>query len=191
VKTKKEELLVHACCAPCSTYVIDTLSAAYNITTLFYNPNIQPEEEYEKRLMEMQRLCDLKKTELLVIDNDVDLWNDCIQGFEDNPEGDERCRVCFEIRLAKTAETAAGEGWGKIATTLSVSPHKNAHVINRVGSGVSKRFGIHFLENDFKKNDGYKKSCELSRSYGLYRQKYCGCRFSMGLKAKHDNGNKG
>jgi predicted adenine nucleotide alpha hydrolase (AANH) superfamily ATPase len=191
VKTEKEEILVHACCAPCSTYVIDILSEVYNVTTLFYNPNIQPEKEYKKRLNEMERLCDIKKTELLVVDYNADQWYDCISGFEDTPEGGERCSLCFEIRLLKTAEIAAGRGWKKIATSLSVSPHKNVHVINSAGKRVSKRFGMDFLESDFKKNDGYRKSCELSRLYGLYRQNYCGCRFSMELKTKHVDGKKG
>jgi len=191
VKTEKEEILVHACCAPCSTYVIDTLSEVYNVTTLFYNLNIQPEKEYKKRLNEMERLCDIKKTELLVVDYDADQWYAGVRGFEDTPEGGERCRLCFEIRMSKTAEIAAERGWKKIATSLSVSPHKNVHVINSVGKCVSKSFGLHFLESDFKKNDGYRKSCELSRLYGLYRQNYCGCLFSMELNTKHVDGKKG
>ena len=182
MQNNKEGILLHACCAPCSTYVIDMLSQFYRVTTLFYNPNIQPEEEYKKRLKDVEKLCELKKTELFVLDYDVTSWFETIKGLEEEPEGGRRCRVCFEVRLEKTAKTAVEKGFKMFATTLTVSPKKDTQVINTVGSGVAERFGIGFLESNFKKNDGYKKSCELCRQYDLYRQKYCGCVFSMGLK---------
>ena len=174
----KEKILVHACCAPCSTHVINMLSPFYAVTALFYNPNIQPEAEYTRRLKDMEKLCELTKTELLAGNYDDALWNDRIKGMEEIPEGGIRCSACFNIRLEKTAETATSNGFKIFTTTLTVSPHKNAHVINNVGTKISEKAGILFLENDFKKKDGYKKSCVLSREYNLYRQNYCGCPFS-------------
>jgi hypothetical protein len=178
VQSNKDKIMLHACCAPCAAYVIDVLSDSYNVTTLFYNPNIQPEKEYNKRLKDMEKLCALTKTELLILDYDVELWNNCIRGLEDEPEGAGRCRVCFDARLEKTAETALQKGFHLFTTTLTVSPHKNSHLINTIGHKKSGKFSIRFLERDFKKNNGYKTSCELSSKYGLYRQKYCGCIFS-------------
>ena len=178
----REGILLHACCAPCSTHVIDVLSQSYSVTAFFYNPNIQPEDEYARRLKYMEKLCGLKKTELFVPDYDPASWFERIKGLEDEPEGGKRCRVCFEVRLEETAKAVVDKGFKMFATTLTVSPKKNAQAINEIGKGVAERFGIGFLESDFKKKDGYKKSCELCRQYDLYRQKYCGCVFSMGLK---------
>ena len=127
----------------------------------------------------MERLCALTKTELLAGDYDDALWNDRIKGMEESPEGGIRCKACFNIRLEKTAETAASNGFKIFATTLTVSPYKNARVINAIGTNISDKTGTPFLENDFKKKDGYKKSCDLSREYNLYRQNYCGCPFSQ------------
>jgi hypothetical protein len=184
VQSDKEGILLHACCAPCSTHVIDMLSQYYSVIPFFCNPNIQPEDEYKRRLKHMEKLCGLTKTELFVPDYDPASWLEKVKGLEDEPEGGRRCRVCFEVRLAKTAKTAVDKGFKIFATTLTVSPNKNAGVINEVGSSVAERFGIGFLKNDFKKKDGYKKSCELCRQYDLYRQKYCGCVFSMELKGQ-------
>ncbi len=178
MQSNKGKILVHSCCAPCSTYVLDYLSQSYNITILFYNPNIQPEEEYVKRLQEMEKLCKIKETELFIPDYEDYFWMESIKGLENVPEGAERCRVCFDVRLKKTAETAFERGFTLFATTLTVSPHKNAVLINSIGTNAADSFKINFLKSDFKKKDGYRKSCELSRKYGLYRQKYCGCLYS-------------
>lgn len=178
----KADIILHACCAPCSTYVIEKLSPFYKITALFFNPNIQPADEYKKRLYDMEKLCELKKTELVVLDYEVDSWMERIKGLEDADEGGSRCRLCFDFRLSKAAGVSAQKGVELFATTLTVSPYKNADIINATGSAVAHKFGLRFLENDFKKKDGYRKSCELSREYDLYRQKYCGCIYSMGLK---------
>ena len=180
IKEKKEKLLLHACCAPCATHVIDLLSQSYKLTVLFYNPNIQPEDEYAKRLGDMIKLCDIKKTELLVPGYDPEVWIESTKGLEAVPEGHERCSVCFDVRFKKVAETAAASGCPIFASTLTVSPHKNPKVINSIGINAADKFGIEFLQEDFKKKDGFKRSCELSEKYGLYRQKYCGCLYSIG-----------
>ncbi len=179
-KRKKEKLLLHACCAPCSTHVIDVLSQTYKLTVLFYNPNIQPEEEYAKRLRDIKKLCEIKKTELLVPDYAPEVWIEKTKGLEAVPEGHERCSVCFDVRFKKAAEIAAVSGCERYATTLTVSPHKDQKVINFIGKKAAHEYRVKFLEEDFKKKDGYKRSCELSRQYGLYRQKYCGCLYSIG-----------
>ena len=158
--------------------MIDLLSQSYNVTALFYNPNIQPEQEYTLRLREMKRLCGLLNTDLIISDYDTDAWISATRGLEQEREGGRRCSVCFELRLRKSAEFAVQQGFDLFTTTLSVSPHKDADLINSLGGRVAEHAGIQFLEGDFKKNNGFKKSCELSRKYGLYRQKYCGCSFA-------------
>jgi epoxyqueuosine reductase len=179
VGSTKEEILLHVCCAPCSTHVLNILSQIFSVTAFYYNPNIQPEEEYTKRLTEIRRLCVMNGTKLLIPDYDGQSWSKSIQGLESEPEGGKRCRACFEIRLQKTAETALRQGITKVATTLTISPHKNSQIINESGKIVARKTGIIFLDCDFKQDDGYRKSCELSRTYGLYRQRYCGCLFSI------------
>jgi len=177
-----EEILLHTCCAPCSTHVTNILSQKYVITAFFYNPNIQPKKEYDMRLSEIRRFCDRKKINLLVPEYDVQFWDKMIQGLEHEPEGGSRCRICFEMRLQKVAEAARAQGLKKFATTLTISPHKNELVINEVGGVVAQNTGLIFLDEDFKVNNGYKKSCDLSRMYALYRQKYCGCLYSIKMK---------
>lgn len=179
MESTKEEILLHVCCAPCSTYVVNILSQIFSVTAFFYNPNIQPEEEYTKRLTEIRKLCALYNTKLLIPEYDTQSWSRSIQGLESEPEGGNRCRTCFEIRLQKAAETALHHGIKKVATTLTISPHKNTQIINECGKIVAQRTGIVFFDRDFKQDEGYRKSCELSRTYGLYRQKYCGCLYSM------------
>ncbi len=175
----KENILLHSCCAPCSTYVIQQLSEQYRVTALFYNPNIQPQREYEKRLDAMHTLCDITGTELIIADYEVPEWEACSKGLEKEPEGGRRCTVCFEMRLKKTAEIAASNGFIHFTTTLSVSPHKDAECINAIGTELAHRGDMQFLRSDFKKDGGFQKSCELSRTYGLYRQNYCGCLCSI------------
>ena len=173
-----EKLLVHACCGPCATQVIELLSRDYRVTAFFYNPNIQPEEEYLNRLAAMEKFCRIKDIELISGRYDNQEWLELVAGLEDQPEGGTRCEVCFTMRLQKTALVAVEHGFKAFSTTLSISPHKDAQVINSIGRETGIQHNIIFLQGDFKKDNGYRKSCELSRQYGLYRQKYCGCQFS-------------
>ncbi|MBR6549135.1 MAG: epoxyqueuosine reductase QueH [Clostridia bacterium] len=176
-------LLLHSCCGPCSSYVLSYLSRYFSrITVLYYNPCIHPKEEFEKRLAEQRRLIDQMPT-----DCPVDLWVPpyepqtffhLVTGMEHCPEGGERCKVCFEQRLQETARLAQEKNYTHFATTLTVSPHKNAMVINEVGQTVSQATNTVYLPSDFKKKEGYKQSLQLSAQYGLYRQNYCGCIFS-------------
>jgi len=173
-----EKLLVHACCGPCATQVIELLSRDYRVTAFFYNPNIQPEEEYLNRLAALETFCRIKDIELVSGSYDHQEWLELVAGLEDQPEGGKRCEVCFAMRLRKTALVAVEHGFKVFSTTLSISPHKDAQVINSIGRETGKQHSIIFLQGDFKKDNGYRISCELSRQYGLYRQKYCGCQFS-------------
>ncbi|RLF61355.1 MAG: hypothetical protein DRN25_00495 [Thermoplasmata archaeon] len=172
-------ILLHTCCAPCSTYVVELLRKKYEIVAYFYNPNIHPKLEYELRLENMIRLAEIYDIQLIVGEYDVKSWFDAIRGLEGEKEGGRRCRKCFELRLKETANLAKELGIGIFATTLTVSPHKNAQTINLVGREISDKYNIEFLEADFKKKDGFKKSVELSRKLGLYRQDYCGCIYSI------------
>ena len=183
-------LMLHCCCAPCSSHVLEYLSPHYNITALFFNPNIKPVGEYEKRAGEMEKLLSLasypNNVELLVVDYDGIVFDTLACPFMDEPEGGRRCRICFEIRLSETAKQAKNGGYDYFATTLSVSPHKDAALINDVGNRAAEKYGASncgtgkcgtgYLPADFKKHSGFSRSVELSRQYGLYRQNYCGCR---------------
>jgi len=179
VGRSKQDILVHACCAPCCTYVFDALSAGHTITALFYNPNIQPSAEYEKRLGDMKRVCLLKRVRIIIPDYDPQPWRETTKGMEGEPEGGLRCTECFRLRLEKTAAEAVRLGINMFTTTLTVSPHKNARIINETGAAVAVTSGLTFMEHNFKKKNGYKISCEQSRSFNLYRQQYCGCFYSM------------
>ena len=174
----KQPLLLHACCAPCATHVIEQLSRVYSVTALFYNPNIQPDDEYQQRLHAMGRLCQLTGTQLLVEPCPVSVWDSWVQGLEDEPEQGKRCLQCFTGRLEDTVRRADQLGFPWVATTLTVSPRKPAAAINAIGVSVAANARTCYLESDFKKKDGFKRSCELSKQYGLYRQNYCGCRYS-------------
>ncbi len=176
-------LLLHSCCGPCSSYVLEYLARYFKITVLYYNPNIQPEAEFDRRAETQRQL--LRSAEY---DNPVDLivprYDDspflsAVSGLENAPEGGARCLRCFELRLEETARTACEGGFDYFTTTLSVSPHKNAEALNTIGMFMGERYGVPYLCSDFKKRDGYKRSIELSSLYGLYRQDYCGCRFSL------------
>ncbi len=182
----KEEILLHVCCAPCSTYVIDVLSEKFTVTAFFYNPNIQPAEEYEKRLFEVRRYSSMCDIDLIVADYEDVVWNDLVHGLEREPEGGSRCEKCFMVRLQKTAALANEQGFGNFTTTLTVSPHKDSNLINRIGMLVGEKAGVKYLAHDFKQNNGYSISCDLSRQYGLYRQKYCGCQFSKRERIQHE-----
>ena len=183
MKTELPKLLLHACCAPCTPHVYDLLSGEYDVRAFFYNPNIFPEEEYNRRLEELRRFCGDKDIPLIEGNYDKEKWAEAIRGLEEEPEGGRRCAKCFEMRLAEVAHRAEAEGCSHFTTTLTVSPHKNAEAINRIGRAIGRaageRAGVEFLEKDFKKKDGYKISCDLSRERGFYRQDYCGCEYSM------------
>ena len=174
------KLLLHCCCAPCSSYVLEYLSPDYSITALFYNPNIKPAEEYYKRAGEMEKLLSSvaypNGVDFLVRDYDGPAFDAPAGPFMDEPEGGRRCRICFELRLGEAARLARDGGYDFFATTLSVSPHKDAAVINDVGCEIARDCGVGYLPADFKKRGGYARSVELSKLYGLYRQAYCGCR---------------
>lgn len=175
-------LLLHSCCAPCSSYVIEYLSQYFKISVFYYNPNIYPESEYEFRKKEQKRLIaempTKNKVEFIDVDYDSKSYYDVCRGHENDPEGGERCSLCFRLRLEKTAKTAAENKFDYFATTLTVSPLKNADVINAIGAELARQYGIKYLKSDFKKKNGYKRTIELSKEYSLYRQNYCGCVFS-------------
>lgn len=184
-KSLKKNMLLHSCCGPCSTTVIFELLKDYDLTVFYYNPNIYPTEEYLKRKAEQMRLIDeLNQThnaQIKVIDApyDPENYEKVIEGLEKEKEGGARCEICFKLRLDKTANEAKKKNFDIFATTLTVSPHKNAPLINKIGEELSKKYEIEYLVSDFKKKDGYKKSIEYSKEYKLYRQNYCGCKYSI------------
>jgi len=176
-------LLLHSCCAPCSSYCLSYLSQYFSITLLYYNPNIYPEEEYFHRAEEQKRLITEMefKNPVSFIEGrfDPQEFYSAVKGFESCKEGGERCFRCYELRLREAAEYAREGSFDFFTTTLSISPLKNAAKINEIGEKIAEEYGIKHLPSDFKKKEGYKKSTELSRQYGLYRQNYCGCVFSQ------------
>ena len=178
MKTIMQKLFLHTCCAPCVTVPIERLESEYEITCFFYNPNIHPKDEYKQRLTELKRIVKKLNIELVEHQYDAERWFDLVKGLEDEPEGGKRCAVCFKIRMQEAAKLAKEKGYDFFTTTLTISPHKNAKLINQIGLELSERYGIQFLEANFKKKDGYKRSIELSKNYNLYRQDYCGCIFS-------------
>lgn len=179
---KTPTLLLHACCAPCSSYVLEYLSGFFDITLFYYNPNISPKAEFKKRVAELTRLAgemSLKRpVKLIEGEYDPESFSKIARGLEDVPEGGERCFKCYELRLRRTAEEAKRRGFDFFTTTLSISPHKNAQKLNEIGAAAAEEYGLNYLFSDFKKRNGYKRSCELSELYGLYRQNYCGCVYS-------------
>ncbi len=179
-------LLLHSCCAPCSSYVLKYLSEYFKITLLYFNPNISPREEYEKRVSEQKRLISEMPVkypvEFIEGRYEPQEYYDAVKGLESEPEGGARCMVCYELRLREAAKYAAEGKFDYFTTTLSISPLKNAQKINEIGEKVGTEYGVHHLPSDFKKKEGYKQSVELSREYGLYRQNFCGCVFSKGAE---------
>lgn len=175
-------LLIHACCAPCSSYVLEYLSQYFHIIILYYNPNITSVEEYNYRLSEEKRLIDelpvKYPVKLIAGDYNPESFFDAVKGLEREPEGGKRCEVCFELRLREAAEKCREIGADYFLTTLTISPLKNAELINSIGEKLAEEYGVKYLPSDFKKKNGYKRSIELSREYDLYRQNYCGCVFS-------------
>jgi len=173
-----KKLLLHTCCAPCSPHVIEMLRKEFDLCVFFYNPNIHPLKEYQLRLGEMQRYMHTVSVELIAGEYDADRWFRAVAGMEHEDEGGRRCEVCYGMRLEKTVNLARARGFRQVATTLTVSPHKKATIINRIGRELTGSGDLTFYEADFKKHDGFKKSCELSKQLGFYRQNYCGCVYS-------------
>lgn len=179
---KTPRLLLHACCAPCSSYVLEYLSGYFSITLFYYNPNISPEAEYQKRVAEVKRLLAEMPAghpvSLLLGDYDPGRFFTMATGHEADPEGGARCMKCYALRLEETAREAKAGGFDYFTTTLSISPYKNAQRLNQIGAAFAKRVGVPYLFSDFKKRGGYQRSIELSHRYHLYRQNYCGCVYS-------------
>ena len=176
---KGTKLLLHSCCAPCSSACLERLKDHFQITVLYYNPNIDEEKEYEKRKAEQIRF--LKETgyaDILDCDHEKEAFEEMAKGLEDEPERGKRCYLCYQLRLKKTAEVAKEHGFAYFGTTLTLSPYKNAEWLNEIGENEGGRVGVNYLFSDFKKKGGYHRSIELSQEYGLYRQDFCGCKFS-------------
>lgn len=175
-------LLLHACCAPCSSSVLEKLSSFFEITIYYYNPNISPVEEYNKRVFEIKNFLDKlhphNPIHFVEGDYNPDDFDEVIKGLEHEPEGGARCSKCYYLRLEKAAQFAIANKFDYFTTTLSVSPYKNAEKLNTIGLSLEKKYGVPYLVSDFKKKDGYKRSIELSKKYNLYRQNYCGCIYS-------------
>lgn len=175
-------LLLHSCCAPCSSYCLEYLSNHFRITVFYYNPNIYPEEEYYKRVEEQRRFIERlpAKYPIAFVEGDYETarFYEMAKGLEDVKEGGERCYLCYELRLRESAIIAKEMGMDYFTTTLSISPLKDAKKLNEIGDALSMEYGIRYLNSDFKKKNGYKRSVELSEEYGMYRQYYCGCVFS-------------
>lgn len=176
---ERKKLLLHSCCAPCSTRALELLTGAFDLTVYYYNPNIEPRAEYERRLAEQARLLSTKGIPLVEGEWDPAPFLEGAGGLEGEREGGARCFLCYEMRLSGTVRYARENGFDYFATTLTVSPHKNAQKLNEIGFRLAREPGVVFLPTDFKKRGGYQRSVELSKEYGLYRQDYCGCRYSV------------
>lgn len=179
---KKKKLLLHSCCGPCSSACIERLKEFFDVTVIYYNPNIEPREEYEHRKSEQLRLLLELGINYLDCDYDNEAFRKVAEPLKDEPEGGKRCPICFGLRLKYTALKAHEHGFDYFTTTLTVSPHKNSQIINQIGHEIGEEVGIQYLYSDFKKKDGYKRSIELSKEYNLYRQDYCGCLFRKEYK---------
>lgn len=182
IENKVPRLFLHSCCAPCSSYVLEYLSKYFEITVFFYNPNISPKEEYEKRVEEIRRMIGemnfIHPVKLVEGTYDPQIFFRMAKGLEQVPEGGERCFRCYRLRMEEAAKLAKEGGYDYFTTTLSISPLKNAPKINEIGEELAEIYGVAHLPSDFKKKNGYKRSIELSREHHLYRQNYCGCVFS-------------
>ncbi|MBQ8468839.1 MAG: epoxyqueuosine reductase QueH [Clostridia bacterium] len=185
-----KKMLLHTCCAPCSTTTIERLSKDYDLTILYYNPNIYPEEEYLKRKNEQIRYLGIlnsrgQNIKMIDCDYNQNEFFDAAKGLEDEPEGGKRCAVCFALRLDFVAKKAKELGYDIFATSLTISPHKNAKLINEIGMNISKKYGVEYLVSDFKEQDGYKRSIEICKENCIYRQRYCGCKYSIWFETEH------
>ena len=190
---KVPTLFLHSCCAPCSSYVLEYLRDFFDITVLYYNPNITDRQEYEKRTAEQKRLIEEMNREapsFITMETgryEPEVFFSAVKGLEQIPEGGERCFCCYEIRLRETARLAGEKGFDYFTTTLTISPLKNADKLNEIGEKLGAQYGVPFLPSDFKKKNGYKRSVELSEKYGLYRQDYCGCIFSKNERDRRNS----
>lgn len=176
----KPKLLLHTCCGPCCAHPVLRLKEDFDVDMLFYGPNIQPKEEYIRRRDAAAKVAERENLVFKEEEYEIPVWNDRIKGLEEEKENGKRCLECYSMRLEKTAQIAVNKGYGFFATTLTVSPHKSAEVINFIGNKVARDFGVEFIDEDFKKDNGFKKTNELAKEYGLYRQNYCGCIYSRG-----------
>ena len=176
----RPKLLLHACCAPCSSATLERLSTHFDLTILYYNPNIYPPEEYHRREAELERFVEQAGYHYPVVElpYDPQEFYTAVKGLENEPEKGARCTVCYRLRMRRAAQYAAEHGFDWFTTTLSISPHKDAKRINAIGQELEQEFGVRHLPSDFKKQNGYLRSLQLSEEYGLYRQDYCGCEFS-------------
>lgn len=177
----KPKLLLHACCGVCSSSVLEKLIPYFDITILYYNPNIHPEKEFKKRLNTLEKLIKKMniKTKIEVPKYDEEEFYKIAKGLEEEKEGEKRCTKCYYLRLNKTAQIAKEKGYDYFCTTLSVSPYKDSQKLNKIGKILEEKYNIKYLFSDFKKKEGYKRSNELSKKYELYRQNYCGCKYSF------------
>ncbi len=175
----KVPLVLHVCCAPCSTHVFEILKDEFNLVAYFCNPNIHPAQEYQKRLDELRRFAEKAGVAVFEGEYEKERWLDAVKGHEGDEEGGKRCEICYRFRMEETAKFAIKHGFMYFGTVLSISPHKDATQINRIGEEISREYGINYYQANFKEDDGFKKSVELAKKYGLYRQKYCGCIYSM------------
>ena len=187
LKGRKPSLLLHSCCAPCSTAVITRLKDYFDVTIFYYNPNIEPLGEYLKRKEEQKRIVSKFGIKFLDCDYENEIFKSISKGLEDLPEGGYRCHKCYELRLTKTALTAKENNFEYFGTTLTVSPYKNSQVLNAIGKDIEELTKVKFLYSDFKKKEGYKLSIELSKKYNLYRQNYCGCIYSEEMRYYNRN----
>ena len=181
-KGERPTILLHSCCGPCSSYVLEYLNRYFKIKLFFYNPNIHPEEEYQRRLQAQKKVLEslpLKDVELIEGEYEPSVYFEAVKGLENEPEGGKRCEVCIRLRMERAAEEAVKLKADYFATTLTVSPHKNAPYINSAGEDIEKTVTVPYLVSDFKKKNGYKRSVELCRIYDIYRQNYCGCTYSI------------
>lgn len=185
---KPPRLLLHSCCAPCSSAVLEYLAGHFSITVDYYNPNISPAEEYRKRVEEQKRLIRLLPARWPITFSEgtyePERFYALAKGLEDCPEGGERCFLCYRLRLEQAAQAAKAGGYDYFTTTLTISPLKNAQRLNEIGQELAERYGVAFLPSDFKKKNGYKRSIELSRQYDLYRQDFCGCVYSKAQRQR-------
>lgn len=186
----RPKLLIHSCCGPCSTSVIEKLKEYFDITILYYNPNIEPLNEYVKRKEEQLKVVEKLNINFFDIDYDNKAFREIAVGLEDDVEGGKRCHKCYLLRLEKTAKVAKANNYDMFTTTLTVSPYKHSVILNKIGLNLEKKYGIKYLVSDFKKRDGYKRSIELSKEYDLYRQDYCGCLYSLAYIKKESEINE-
>lgn len=177
---EKPKLLIHSCCGPCSSYVLDYLNNYFDISIFYYNPNIFPEKEFVYRSKEQEELINKMGLDIKFIGQEhrSQEFYETVIGYENEPEKSSRCSLCFKLRLEETAKYALENSYDYFTTTLSISPHKDAQLLNRIGKELENLYGIKYLYSDFKKKNGYRKSVDLSKKYNMYRQEYCGCEFS-------------